>query len=484
MENRFDVIVVGAGAVGCAVARELSRYRLSAAVLEKESDVAAGASGRNSGVVHAGFNNKPGSLMAKLCVEGNLGFEKLCGELDVPYKKTGKLVVAFDDNDASILGKIISDGRKNGVPGLELIGKEDIRKLEPNVGGVAAMLSKNTAIISPFLYTVALAENAAANGVKFFFDTEVKGIGKSGDLFKLKAGEGYFYSKYIINSAGLYSDRIASMAGETGYKIYPCRGQYYILDKRAGEFLKMPVYPVPRPGIGGLGVHLTPTVEGEIIVGPSAEYIKTKCDTGTTDAVMRQLFKEARELLPPLNMRHIIGNYAGIRSKIVGPKTGGYGDFIIKESGKVPGLINLIGIESPGLTASMPIARMVAGLLDDKEKLTAKKDFIGTRKGIVRFRELPEDEKEKLIAEDPDYGEIICRCEKITRKEIIQAIENPLGVKTLAAIKYRARSMMGRCQGGYCLTRIVEILNKEYGLQPEEITLRGKDSKLFEGRVK
>jgi len=484
IDNTYDIVIIGAGAVGCAVARELSRFDLKIAVLEKESDVAAGTSGRNSAVVHAGFNNKPGSLMAKLCVEGNEGFEKVCSELDVPYKKTGKLVVAFDESDFAGIEKLMDNGRKNGVKGLEFVGADVVKKLEPHVGGIGAMLSPNTAITSPFLYTVALAENAVQNGVKFFLNTEVNGITKRDRLFRLTAGKKQFFSRWIVNSAGLYSDRIASLAGEKGYKIYPCRGEYFILDKRTSQYLSMPVYPVPRPGIGGLGVHLTPTVEGNILIGPSAEYIKSKSDYSATKNVMDQLFKEAKELLPPLEMKHIIRSYTGIRSKLVGPKTGGFGDFIIEESKVVPGLVNLIGIESPGLTSSVPIARMVRDIISNKEDLIEKKDFISTRKGIVPFRDLTLEQKEQLIKECPDYGEIICRCEGITKKEILDAIHNPLGVTTLAGIKYRARAMMGRCQGGYCLTRIVDILKEQKGIEPEEVTMRGHNSKLFTGRVK
>lgn len=483
-QNKFDVVIVGAGAVGCALARELSRYQLKIAVFEKESDVAAGTSGRNSAVVHAGFNNKPGSLMAKFCVEGNEGFESLCKELDVPYKKTGKLIVAFHESDFAGIDKLIENGKKNGVKGLEFVNADVVKKLEPHVGGIGAMLSPNTAITNPFLYTVALAENAVQNGVKFFLETELKGISKRNDIFRIKAGESYYYSRYVINSAGLYSDRVASMAGEIGYKIYPCRGEYFILDKRTSQYLNMPVYPVPRPGIGGLGVHLTPTMEGNILIGPSAEYIKTKNDYSATKPVMDKLFKEAKELLPPLSMKHIIRSYTGIRSKIVGPKTGGFGDLIIEESKVVPGLINLIGIESPGLTSSAPISRMVRDIIANKEDLISKDDFIAQRKGIVQFRELPAEEKQALIKECPEYREIVCRCEGITKKEILDAVNNPLGVTTLAGIKYRARAMMGRCQGGYCLTRIVDILKNEKGLNPEEITLRGKNSKLFTGQVK
>ena len=484
IDNTYDIVIVGAGAVGCAVARELSRYNLKIAVLEKESDVAAGTSGRNSAVVHAGFNNKPGSLMAKLCVEGNEGFEKVCKELDVPYKKTGKLIVAFDESDFSGIDKLMENGRKNGVKGLEFVGAEVVKKLEPHVGGIGAMLSPNTAITSPFIYTVALAENAAQNGVEFFFETEVNGITKKNDVFRLTSGKQYFYSRYIVNSAGLYSDRIASLAGEKVYKIYPCRGEYFILDSRTSQYLSMPVYPVPRPGIGGLGVHLTPTVDGNMLIGPSAEYIKSKSDYSATKEVMDQLFKEAKELLPPLEMKHIIRSYTGIRSKLVGPKTGGFGDFIIEESKVVPGLINLIGIESPGLTSSVPISRMVRDILSNKEELIEKGDFISERKGITPFRELSLEQKEKLIKENPEYGEVICRCEGITKKEILDAINNPLGVTTLAGIKYRARPMMGRCQGGYCLTRIVDLLKEQKGIEPEQITMRGGDSGLFTGRVK
>lgn len=484
IDNIYDILVVGAGAVGCAVARELSRYDLKIAVLEKESDVAAETSGRNSAVVHAGFNNKPGSLMAKLCVEGSEGFENICRELDVPYKKTGKLIVAFDESDFAGIDKLIENGKKNGVKGLEFVGADVVKRLEPHVGGIGAMLSPNTAITSPFIYTVALAENAAANGVKFYFEAEVKGITKRGNLFRVKAGNAYYYCRYIVNSAGLFSDKISSMSGDKGYKIYPCRGEYFILDKRTGQYLNMPVYPVPRPGIGGLGVHLTPTVDGNMLIGPSAEYIKSKSDYASTKHVMDQLFKEAKELLPPLSMKHIIRSYTGIRSKIVGPQTGGFGDFIIKESNIVPGLINLIGIESPGLTSSVPISRIVRDIIANKEDLLLKNDFIPTRKGIIQFRELPLARKAELIKQNPEYGEIVCRCEGITKKEILDAVNNPLGVTTLAGIKYRARPMMGRCQGGYCLTRIVDILKEEKGMLPEQITLRGKESRLFAGPVK
>ncbi len=480
----YDIAVIGAGAVGCAVARELSKYRYKITVFEKESDVAAGTSGRNSAVVHSGVNNVPGSLMARLCVEGNTGFEKLCAELGVPYRKTGKLIITFSKDDFTAIDKLIINGRKNDVKGLEYIDAKAVKELEPYVNGTGALLVPGTAITNPFLYTVALAENAAANGVIFRFETEVKGISVRNGIFRIKAGSSFYSSRYIVNCAGLYADKISSMAGDGRYRIFPCRGEYFVLDKRASRYLNMPVYPVPRPGIGGLGVHLTPTVEGNILIGPSAEYIRSKTDHSTTKTVMEKLFREARELLPPLEQSYIIRSYSGIRAKIAGPETGGYKDYIIEESEIVPGLINLIGIESPGLTASVPIGRMVNGIIAGKEDPVPKNDFIPVRKGIVCFRELPAERKQELIRECPDYGEIICRCEGITRKEILDAIHNPLGVKTLTGIKYRARPMTGRCQGGYCLTRIVDILRNEEGVPLEDITLRGGGSWLFAGEAK
>jgi len=482
---KYDVVVIGAGAVGCAIARELSRYNVSCAVLEKANDVAMGTSGKNSAVVHAGFNNKVGSLMARFCVEGNLGFEELAKELDIPYKKKGKLVVAFDEEDMTVLKNLVEQGNKNGCVGLELIGQDKLHQLEPNVGGIGAMWSKNTAVINPFLYTVALAEHAHRNGVEFFFNFEVSGIRKREDgTFEITDGENVVEAGRIINSAGLYSDKVAAMAGDNRYKIYPCRGEYYILDKRVSDFISMPVYPAPKKGIGGLGVHLTTTEDNNVLIGPSAEYIDSRLDVSTTEGIGKKLFDEAVQLLPPLKRSHIIASYAGLRAKQTPPEVGGFADFEITESTLVPGLLNLIGIESPGLTASVPIARYVVTLLKDLMPLSEKETFLPAEKRPKRFRDLTEEEREQLCRENPEYGEIVCRCEHVSKAEIRAAIENPLGVRSLIGIKYRSRSMMGRCQGGYCMTKIVEMLTTEYGMKPEEIEFNSRDSHPFIGGVK
>lgn len=483
METTVDVLIIGAGAVGCAIARELSRYQLRIAVLEKNADVAGETSGRNSAVVHAGFNNRPGSLMARLCVEGSQGFEELCRELGVPYRKTGKYLVAFNQNDQEILRDLIERGRQNGCHRLRMIGKTELRECFPGIGGIGAMYSPETAVFDPFIYTVALAENAAANGVQFFLSHKATNITKTDDGFRVTAGESLFHTRCLINSAGLDSARVADMAGIPGYRIYPCRGEYYILDTIAAKYLPAPVYPAPQPGIRGLGVHLTPTIHGNIMIGPSAEYLDDSEDYATTSPVLDKLWREAQQLMPALPRSAVIGAFAGIRPKTASPAEGGYHDFIIREEPSQPGLINLIGIESPGLTASVPIGRMVCGIVSRLLSPKARSDFDGCRKGILRFREQTPERQAELIAQYPDYGEIVCRCQTITKREIRMAIENPLGVRTLSGIKYRAWCMTGRCQGSYCLPRIAEILRDEYGIEPEDMRYRGEGSYLFTGKV-
>lgn len=481
-DNHFDVVIVGGGVVGCAIARELSKYKVSVAVLEKEDDVGWGISCRNSGVVHAGFNNKPGTLMAKFCVEGNKSFAELCSQLDVPYKKIGKLVVAKKKEEIKGLQKLKQQGDANGVDNLQIIGLDEVKRLEPNIEGIAALYSPETAITSPYLLTIALAENVQVNGVKFFLNTKVKNISNfNSSGFRIITNRGDFVSSYIINSAGLYADKIARMMGENKYRIYPCRGEYHILDKNVSSIINHLVYPVPQSGAGGLGIHLTPTIDGNIMIGPSNEYVKSKDNFSVTSSVMKMLSAEAREFLPLISPQYIIRNYSGLRAKQAPSSQGGFWDFVIEESGTVNNFINLIGIESPGLTAAQPIAQRVVEIINKKERLNSNPNFNPFRKGIIRFEEQDEEIKKTLIKQDPDYGEIVCRCEKVTKKEILEAANNPLGARSLISIKYRTRAMMGRCQGGYCQTRIMEILRESFKLSPQELTLKGNNSYLLTG---
>lgn len=484
MTQKYDVIVIGGGVIGSAIARELSRYKLKTAVLEKELDVCTETSGRNSAVLHAGFNNKPGSLMAKFCVEGNAGFEKAARELDVPFKRTGKVVVGFDTEDLAGLKALKDQGDRNGCPGLELIDRTRLDELAPHIAGEFAMFSPMTGILNSFIYTIALAENAHRNGVNYFFDHKVTGIDHTDNSYTVRTPHGLFRTRWVINCAGLYSDIIAGMLGNTDYTIYPCRGEYFILDRKLEPFLPMPAYPVPNARAGGLGIHLTPTVDGTILIGPSAEYIEQKDDYSSTCPVMDLLIEDGARIFPYAKASSIIRSYTGIRPKLVSKNKGGYADFVIEERDTFPQAINLIGIESPGLTGSLPIARYVVEMIGRKEDLKVNPDFDPYRQGILCFKEQTRDMQRSLVHSNPDYGEIICRCETVTRAEILAAIHNPLGAATLSGIKIRSRAMMGRCQGGYCQTRIAELLMQEKNLEPQEVLYLRKDSRMFTGRVR
>lgn len=492
MKTYYDVIIVGSGVIGSSVARELSRYKLNIAVLEKMPDVCCGTSARNSGVLHAGFNNRPGSKMAKFCVEGNAGFDKIAAELDVPFKRTGKLIVGFTDEDKEKLYQLKEQGEKNGVPGLEIVDKAFIKSKAPYVDGEFAMFSPSTAILSPFAYTVALAENACMNGVEFFFEHEVTGIKDDGKEYSVSVsvgGSGIKETKelraaYVINCAGLCSDKIARMLGINDYTIYPCKGEYYIFDKKLGDKLPLPAYPVPNIRTGGLGIHMTPSTEGNVFVGPSNEYIDDVEDYAAEKEVMDMLIRDGSKIFPYLTRDMFIRNFTGIRPKLVSKSEGGYHDFVIERRDEAPRAINLVGIESPGLTSAQPIAREVVRLLSEVCELKNNESFNPIRKGIVSFKDKSPIEQAQLIKENPDYGEIVCRCETITKAEVLAAINNPLGVHTVTGVKYRCRTMMGRCQGGYCQMRVTDLIQKETGCRPEDVIYNKEGAYIFTGRVR
>ena len=482
----FDVLVIGAGVVGCAIARELSRYKLKIGVLEKEPDVAMGTSSRNSAVVHSGINYKPGTLRAKLNVKGNAMMDELCAQLKVPLKRIGKLTIALAEGDLPGLYKQRDQGLANGTPGMELMDNAAMRRIQPGVEGILGLWTPSSGIISSYGLTINLAENAHANGVQFFLNSEVTAIERR-DLFevRVKGSDKAHKAKVVINSAGLHADEVSAMAGVTTNKIWACRGEYYVLDKRLDGSLKTLIYPVPGPSHPGLGIHLTPTVDGNILIGPSAAYIpeEDREDYRVTSSMMEDLRREGRDLLPGLSASDFIGNFAGNRPKLNPPEVGGFADFIIEET-SVPGFIHLIGMESPGLTAAPAIAEMIRDMAGKHLPLDKRDDFISERPGFTgTFSALPFEQRMDLIKSEPEYGEIFCRCEHITKREIRQAIENPLGARTMASIRYRSRAMQGRCQGGFCVPRIVCMLRDEYGFKPEDFLLRGK-APMFDGYVR
>jgi glycerol-3-phosphate dehydrogenase len=485
-DKKYDVVIIGAGVVGNAIARELSRYRISVAVLEKELDVGMGTSSRNSGVLHSGIHYQPGSLRARLNVQGNAQMGDLCRDLKVKIQYIGKLTVAHDETDIEALEILKEQGDANSVPGLEILNAEQMKKFQPGIGGIKALYSPSTGIICPYGLTIALAENALENGVRFHLGHEVTGITRTGREFRVMTSAGKtFEASVLINSAGLYCDLICRMLGIDEYIIYPCRGEYLVLDKRLKGSLSILVYPVPRKGGAGLGIHLTNTVDGNILIGPSNEYVDAPEDYACTSEIMEKLRQEGHKLLPRLSTSDFIRSFSGLRSKQTPPEVKGYKDFVIEDRDDIPRFINLVGIESPGLTCSPAIARMIRDMVSRHLDLKEKSAFISKRSGHTGFfYELSPEEKADRVTENPDYGEVICRCEQITKKEILDAIENPLGNKTINGIKYRSRAMMGRCQGGFCMPRIVQILEKEFGYRPEDYLLSGTESPLFAGHVR
>ena len=480
----YDILIIGGGVIGCAIARELSLYSLRIVLLEKEGDVAEGTSKANSGVVHAGFNVKTGSLKARFNIEGAARFPAICEELGVPYRLTKKLVVAKDRSELPYLEKLLEQGKKNGSRGLSIIAGEAIRAVEPDVRGEFALYSENTAVIAPAEFTIALAEVAQANGVEFRFNAEVRAIHRAGPAYEVATTDGSVLSATIvINAAGLYSDKILSLVEAHDRSIHPCRGEYFVLDRVDANFLKTAVYPVPPADGRGLGIHITPTTEGNIIIGPSAEYINERDDLSTTKPVMETLKREAIELLPKLRDVAFIRSYAGIRAKLfVAGGASNFEDFVIEESRINPGFISLIGIESPGLTSAPAIAAQVAReFVAPRLALVPNPKAVAARRAPRRIAEMDAGELARAYATDPDYGEIVCRCNHVSKAEIKAALENPLGARTLSAVKKRTRAMMGRCQSGFCLPKLLEIMTEEYGMDPASVVLNAPDSNMVVG---
>ncbi len=514
--KQFDVLIIGAGAVGNAVAREISKKNtVTVGVLEKEPDTAFGISGRNSGVLHAGFNNRPGSFMAKLCVQGSEGFEKEAEELKLPFRRTGKLVIARYEEDLGRLEKLKEQGEANGVRELRIIGKEELEKLAGYKAGVGALWSGMTGIFDPFQYTVALAEAAVGQGTEYFFGRQVTEIKSrtAADGFLVTAGNRstgeteHFRASVLVNSAGLFADEICRMAGINDFRIHPCRGEYHILDRKHSGKLKLPIYPIPNEKEGGLGVHLTPAIHGNILIGPSAEYFpegQDREDYGTTRDIMDRLSEEGVELFPGLDLRDCIRSFSGIRPKLASEREGGYADFVIEESRQAPGFIQLVGIESPGLTSSIPIAKMVAGIADEifartsetrkdtagkgmensdgRIATTSNKDGMETEKG-----EHPETRRMTPSAGEPGDRKMICRCEGITEEAVLEAYDRILqigAVPTVKGLKNRTRVTMGNCQGSFCTINIVELLQRKRDADPLRLLWTGFGSLMFEGRVK
>jgi glycerol-3-phosphate dehydrogenase len=474
----FDVAIIGAGVIGCSVARELSKYELKACVIEKETDVASGTTKANSAIIHAGFDAKSNSLKGKLNAKGNSMFDKLSKELNFPFKRNGSFVLCFDKNDYYKLLELKEQGDKNGVPNLQILDGDKVREIEPNISNevVAALYAPTGAIVCPYEMTIALAENAHLNGVDFKLETTVIDIKKRESSFIINTDKGIIESKLIINAAGLFSDEINNMVSTNKINIIPRKGEYCLFDKSAGDLVSKTIFQLPSAF--GKGVLITPTVDGNLLIGPNAVDIEDKQDLATTKEGLEEILQKAKKSLKQIPMSQIITSFTGLRARTEKE------DFIIEEASDAKGFINVASIESPGLSSAPAIAEMVKELVIGTLWVEKKVNFKPNREKPIKFRELSNEDRKELIARIPEYGKIVCRCEVVTEGEILDAIRGPLGATTLDGVKRRTRAGMGRCQAGFCTTRIVDILCKELNIPKTEITKFGGNSKLLVGKNK
>lgn len=481
MNTAYDVAIIGAGVTGSAIARELSRYQVRACVIEREEDVCTGTSKANSAIIHAGFDATPGTLKAKLNVRGNAMMDTLAKELDIPFKRNGSLVVCTKDQDRNALEKLLEKGAANGVPGLRIIEREELLSMEPNLSDdvTCALFAPSGGIVCPFHMTMAFAENAYTNGVTFFLNTSVTEIRKTSEGYHIETlhtdtkETDAINAKVVVNAAGVYADVLNNMVSEHKLHITARKGEYCLLDKAAGTHVSHTVFQLPSKM--GKGVLVTPTVHGNLLVGPTAVDVENKEAVNTTQAGLDSLAKTASLSVKNLPMRQVITSFAGLRAHEDGD------DFIIGEAEDAKGFFNVAGIESPGLSSAPAIGEMVTAQVVSLLSLKEKTDFIGTRKGILRPETLSMEERNALIKEHPEYGNIICRCEMISEGEIMDAIHRPLGARSLDAVKRRTRAGMGRCQAGFCSPRVMEILEREVPMSMFDITKNGVGSNFVVG---
>lgn len=463
-----DVIIIGAGVSGCAVARELSRYELDICVLEKESDVCEGTSKANSGIVHGGFDAKPGTLKAKLNVLGNQMMDEMAEKLDFPFRRNGAMVVCQSKEEMAVLEELMERGKKNGVEGMEMLSRSQALLLEPNLADTvyAAIHIPSSGIVCPFEMNLAYAENAVQNGVQFHLETEVKQIEKMENGFRVLTDKGMFETRFLINAAGVYADIFHNMVSREKIHITPRRGEYCLLDKNAGNLVERTIFQIPTPK--GKGVLVTPTVHGNLLIGPTAADITDKEGTETTSDGLEEVMKKCTKSVKNIPKRQIITSFAGLRAHEDD------GDFIIQEVKDAKGFIDVAGIESPGLSSVPAIGVYVRDIMAGLTELCEKKEFCERRKRITRISELSREEQNGLIQENPAYGQIVCRCEGVTMGEILDAIHRPLGATTLDGIKRRTRAGMGRCQAGFCTPKNMELLAEELHLELKDIRKTGR----------
>lgn len=467
LKMRYDVIIIGAGVTGCAVARALSRYDVSALVVDRESDVCEGTSKANSAIIHAGFDALPGTLKAKLNVRGSAMMDELARDLDIPFRRNGAMVVCWRADDLPKLQALYDRGVANGVQSLRLLNGDEARALEPALRDevCGALYAPTSGIVCPFEMTLALAENALENGVRFSLSTGVTGIVQDEAGFAVTTTRGVFHAKCVVNCAGVYADKIHDMVCEPSFNITARRGEYMLLDKTAGDTVSRTIFQLPTEM--GKGVLVSPTIHGNLIVGPTALDIDDRDDTATTREGLNEVRRASALGVKDIPYNRVITSFSGLRA------TGSTGDFIIREDEKVKGFVDAAGIESPGLSSAPAIGEDVLEIIRGILPLREKESYIPTRRGIPKLAGMDFEARQRLIAARPEYGQIVCRCEQISEGEILDAIRRPLGAKTLDGVKRRVRAGMGRCQSGFCSPRVTELLAREQGIAFEDVVKNG-----------
>ena len=473
----YDVAVIGGGVVGALIARTLSRYQLKICILEKAHDVAMGASSANSAIVHAGFDAKEGSLKAKLNVRGSEMMRDVCRELGVKYQNNGSLVIGFCDEDRAVIEALLLRGQTNGVRGLRILERDELVQTEPNISknALCALWAPTGSIVCPYELTVAAIGNAMDNGADLFLDFEVKQIQSQSDAYTILSDRATIEARYVVNAAGLFSDQIARMVGDDSFTVHPRRGEYILLDKECGSLVRSTIFRTP--GKMGKGILVSPTVDGNLLTGPTSVDIDDKTDRATTAEGLADVMRQVRENVEGVQFGKSITSFCGLRA------VGSTGDFIINNPRH--GFINAAGIESPGLSSAPAIGEYVADLLRaDGLTLDARPDYVSTREAMHAFREMSLEEKNEVIRRDPAYGHIICRCEGVTEGEILHAIRQNPKPRDLDGVKRRTRAQMGRCQGGFCSPYIVEMLANEQNIPFEKVTKFGGDSYINVQKIK
>lgn len=475
----YDVAVIGAGIVGAAVAYTLSKYDdLRLAVIEREDDVAKGTTRANSAIIHAGYDPEPGTLMARSNLRGSALWKEIAQELGIEYKNTGSLVVAMDEGDMEVVRTLYDRGVQNGVKDLYILTAGETKAKEPRLNdGVAGSLFAGTAaIVNPWQSCIALSEYAANNGADFFLNSPVTAIDRRDEHYRIQAGEKEICARFIVNAAGVHAEDIHKLAGGKGFGAYAVRGEYYILDRKEGGYVRHVVFPTP--GKAGKGVVISPTVHGNLLVGPTALRTGNPDDTATTADGQGMIRSLSALLSGGIPFGENIRNYAGNRAYIA------QNDFLVAKSGQLEGFINMAGVKSPGLSAAPALAEETAALLGDFGLELRKKEVLKPYRFPKRFSEMTVEEKTAAILEDSRYGRVICRCETVTEGEIVRALSEKLTPPTIAAVKRRCNAGLGRCQGGFCSVRVHEIIARERGISWEEVTLDGHGSYIVTGETK